>query len=90
MITIKKVLAEQEGGCNACFTIALRKHTKYVFNIQIKNNPTQSTSIRLCKLHLNELACACADALDPMPTPKKKKAVGWQKVMDDLAKRPKV
>jgi len=48
----------------------------------------QGMSVVLCKDHLNELGCAVADALDPLPTPKRNKpAVGWQKVIEDNAKK---
>lgn len=72
MITIKKVLAAEEGSCNGCY-LDRENRPKYVFNITIPHGPSQSTSIRLCKSHLNELACAAADELDPLPTPRKKK-----------------
>jgi len=87
MITIKEVPAKEEGSCNCCVFDSKRiKKPKVVYMIVVHHSAWQSTSMRLCRGHLLELQVNVNDALDPQP---KKKAVGWQKAIEDNAKRRK-
>jgi hypothetical protein len=78
LVTIEKTTKRQDD-CNA-----YRCTNKRLYKINFTWNMFQGMSIVLCKDHLNELGCAVADALDP-PRP----AVGWEKVMEDNAKKRK-
>lgn len=89
LVMIEKTTKKQYD-CNA-----YRCEGKKLFKVTITFNTYQGTAIVLCKDHLNELGCAVADALDPLPAADKKimarvpKPVGWLKVIEDNAKRRK-
>jgi len=87
LVTIEKT-TKRQYDCNA-----YRCPKKTLLKVNFTWNMFQGMSVVLCKDHLNELGCAVADALDPEPPThwtkkaKKKHAVGWQKVIEDNAKK---